>query len=144
MAVCDIKVLLDRYAGDFLILDYNHLFVSGSLREEVWLLRQADDQALVAEILQSARAFGIHEASAEKGFDTYSGGQQAILGCLLIMALIRAAGVRDVRLLLSDVMDSVSGENRGRLQSLFAAMAASHGLRLFSARSGRVRESGTP
>ena len=56
MAVCDIKVLLDRYAGEFLILDYNHLFVSGSLREEVWLLRQADDQALVAEILRSAEA----------------------------------------------------------------------------------------
>ena len=140
MAVSDIKTLLDVYDGQYLILDYNHLFVSGSLREEVWLLRRADEPALVSEILEAARSFGIHEASAEKGFDTYSGGQQAILGCLLVMALVRAAGVRDVRLLLSNVLDSISGENRRRLQDLFAGLTASHGLRIFSTVHGGVRE----
>ncbi len=140
MAVSDIKELLDAYEGQYLILDYNHLFVSGSLREEVWLLRRADEPALVSEILEAARAFGIPEASAEKGFDTYSGGQQAILGCLLAMALIRAGGRSGVRLLLSNVMDSISGKNRRRLRSLFADMAASHGLRLFVPRDGGLRE----
>ncbi len=143
MAVSDIKRLLDAYDGEYLILDYNHLFVSGSLREEVWLLRRVDEPALVAEILDAARAFGIHEASAERGFDTYSGGQQAILGCLLVMALVRAAGVRGVKLLLNNVMDSISRENRQRLQALFAEMAVSHGLGLFSTFNGQVRALGT-
>jgi len=142
MAICKIAMLLDRYARDFMILDYNHLFVSGSLREEVWLLRQTDDQALVAEILLSAREFGIHDAAAERNFTTYSGGQQAILSCLLVMAVVRATGVRDVKLLLNNVMDSVSGENRRRLQNLFDGMATSHGLRLFAAFNDKVREIG--
>ncbi len=140
MAVSDIKTLLNAYDGQYLILDYNHLFVSGSLREEVWLLRRADEPALVSEILEAARTFGIQEASAEKGFDTYSGGQQAILGCLLVMALIRAGGVRGIKLLLSNVMDSISGENRRRLRVLFTEMAASHGLRFFTPREGGLRE----
>ena len=144
MAVTDIRVLLDTYDRDFLILDCNHLFVSGSLREEVWLLRRADEPALVSEILEAARDFGIREASAEKGFDTYSGGQQAILGCLLVMALVRAADRRGVRLLLSNVLDAVSGANRRRLQELFAGMAASHGLRLYTARDGRLQEAELP
>lgn len=140
MAVSDIKELLDAYDGQYLILDYNHLFVSGSLREEVWLLRRADEPALVSEILEEARSFGIHEASAEKGFDTYSGGQQAILGCLLVMALVRAGDLAGVKILLSNVMDSISGENRRRLRARFADMAASHGLRLFSPCDGGLRE----
>ena len=144
MPVSDIKTLLDAYGGQYLILDYNHLFVSGSLREEVWLLRGADEPVVVAEILESARSFGIHDASAEKDFDSYSGGQQAILSCLLVMAVVRTAGLRGVRLLLSNVMDSISGNNRRRLRMLFAEMAASHGLRIFNAGDHGLRELGLP
>ena len=56
------------------------------------------------------------------------------------MALVRAGGIGGVKLLLNNVMDSISGENRRRLRARFADMAASHGLRLFSPCDGGLRE----
>jgi hypothetical protein len=121
-------------------LEFNHLFISSSIREEVWLLQRTDDDAMVKKIMQDAEEFDIHDATADKDFDTYSGGQKAILGCLLIIAVIRNRKINGLKLLLNNVLDSVSEDNRSKLFTKFEAIRSTHNIRLFTDKKDHLQE----
>lgn len=140
MAIYNLNAVLSKYSDDYLILDFNHLFISSSIRDEIWLLQRKNDSALLDKIMQEAREFGIFEVDADKDFETYSGGQKAILGCLLTLAVIRDQGVHGLKLLLNNILDSMSENNRFNLSGKFKQIHASHDLRLFTAEDGRIRE----
>ena len=148
MTIYNLDGLLDKYSDEFLILEFNHLFISSSIREEVWLLQRKNDSALIDKIVQAAREFGIQEVNDERDFETYSGGQKAILGCLLILALIDNRKIQGPKLLLNNVLDSVSEENRSKLIQKFEEIRQSHNIRLFTEKNGRIQEiltgNGTP
>jgi hypothetical protein len=140
MAIYNLDVILDKYGDRYLILDFNHLFISSSIREEVWLLQRKNDPALIDWIIQQAAEFRFLEVDPDRNFTTYSGGQQVILGCLLTMALIRAQECRGLKLLLNNVLDSVSEENRAILMQSFETICASHDIRLFTQQEEQLVE----
>lgn len=140
MAIYDLNGALNKYGADYLILDFNHLFISSSIREEIWLLQRRDDQTLLDQIMQEAREFNIYEAGADKDFETYSGGQKAILGCLLALAVIRDRQIHGLKLLLNHILDSVSEENRSNLSAKFRQIHATHDVKLFTSEDGGIRE----
>jgi hypothetical protein len=119
MAIYDLDGLLDKYSDGFLILEFNHLFIASSIREEVWLLQRKKDLPLIDTIMQAAREFNIHEVSDDRDFETYSGGQNAILACLLMLAVIEDRKIHGLKLLLNNILDSVSEENRSKLVQKF-------------------------
>ena len=140
MAIYDLDEILKKYGDGFLILEFNHLFISSSIQEEVWLLQRQNDPLLIDKIERAAGEFGIGEVSAERDFETYSGGQKAILACLLTLALIVDRRIYGLKLLLNNVLDSVSEENRSRLIQKFEEIRPTHNIRLFSERDGHLRE----
>ncbi|MGD8880529.1 MAG: hypothetical protein PVI82_01485 [Desulfobacterales bacterium] len=140
MAIYNLDPILNRYGDGFLILEFNHLFISSSIREEVWLLQRRADPALVEKIMCEAEEFSIHDVNADKDFDTYSGGQKAILGCLLTMAVIRNRNIQGLKLLLNNVLDSLSDDNRLKLFSKFEEMRSTHNIRLFTDKKDRIQE----
>lgn len=140
MAIYKLKQLLNQYGNDYLVIEYNHLFVSDSIREEVWLLRCKNDEKLVEEIIQAAREFDIHDVSGDRAFYTYSGGQQAILGCLLVLTAIRAGEIHGRKLLLNNIMNSISDENHLKLHRRFGQIRATHAVRFFITDNGRIEE----
>ena len=140
MAIYNLDAILKTYGETFLILDFNHLFISSSIREEIWLLQRTDDIAMVREIMHEAEEFGIHDAKGNKDFDTYSGGQKAILGCLLIIAVIRDRKINGLKLLLNNVLNSVSEDNRSKLFTKFRAIRSTHNVRLFTHKIDQIQE----
>ena len=140
MAIYNLDAILNTYGDEYLILEFNHLFISSSIREEVWLLQRTDDDAMVKKIMQDAEEFDIHDATADKDFDTYSGGQKAILGCLLIIAVIRNRKINGLKLLLNNVLDSVSEDNRSKLFTKFEAIRSTHNIRLFTDKKDHLQE----
>ena len=140
MAIYNLDGLLDEYSGEFLILDFNHLFISSSIREEVWLLQRKNDSPLIDKIMQAAREFDIHEVSDDRDFETYSGGQKAILACLLTLALIGDRKIHGLKLLLNNILDSVSEENRSKLVQKFEEIRPTHNIRLFTEKDGHIQE----
>ena len=138
MAINNLDAILNRYGDEYLILEFNHLFVSSSIREEVWLLQRKSDLALIDRIMQQAAEFDLYEVDADRNFETYSGGQKAILGCLLTMALIRTRETRGMKLLLNNILDSVSKENRDKLIQIFKRMSTSHDVRVFTQKDGHL------
>lgn len=140
MAIYNLDGLLDKYSSEFLILEFNHLFISSSIREEVWLLQRKNDSALIDKIMQAAREFNIHEVSDDRDFETYSGGQKAILGCLLTLGLIRDRKIHGLKLLLNNILDSVSEENRSKLVQKFEEIRLTHNIRLFTEKDGHIQE----
>ena len=140
MAIYNLDGLLDRYSGEFLILEFNHLFVSSSIREEVWLLQRKNDSSLIDNIMQDARAFNIHDVSEGRDFETYSGGQKAIIACLLTLMLIRDRKINGLKLLLNNIMDSISEENRSKLMQKFKEICPIHDIKLFTEKNGNIQE----
>ena len=140
MAIYNLDGLLEKYSGEFLILEFNHLFISSSIREEVWLLQRKNDSSLIDKIVQTAREFSIQEVNDEKDFETYSGGQKAILACLLTLALIDDRKIHGLKLLLNNILDSVSEENRSKLVQKFEEIRPTYNIRLFTEKNGRIQE----
>ena len=140
MRIYNLADLLEKHGDKFLILDFNHLFVSSSIREEVWLLQRKKDLVLVDQIIQAAEDFNLFEVDADRDFETYSGGQKAILGCLLTLALIRNRKSGGQKLLLNNILDSISDDNRTKLMQLFEKMRASHDIRLFTQKDNLLIE----
>jgi hypothetical protein len=140
MAIYNLNGVLNKYGDDYLILDFNHLFISSSIREEIWLLQRKNDSALLDKIIGEAHEHNIYEVRADRDFETYSGGQKAILACLLTLAVIRDQKVRGLKLLLNNILDSISEANRSGLSGKFKQIHATHDLRLFTAENGRIKE----
>lgn len=140
MRIYNLDGLLEKYGDQFLILEFNHLFVSSSIREEVWLLQRKNDLALIDRIVKEAAEFNMHEVDADRDFETYSGGQKAILACLLTLALIRTRKTGGLKLLQNNILDSVSDENRLKLMQIFEKVRASHDVRLFTQKDGHLLE----
>lgn len=132
--------LIQAYGADWLVLDFNHLFISTSLREEVWLLQHKDDHAIATEVIAEAARFGIEGVNADRELHTYSGGEQAILACLLVMAVIKANDVHGVKVLLYNVLESLSADNRAMLVGRFADRQRTHGVRAFTHDGKQLRE----
>jgi hypothetical protein len=143
MAIYNLHGLLKKYGEQFIILEFNHLFISSSIREEVWLLQRKNDPAIIDRVIQEAAEFNLIEVDADRNFETYSGGQKAILGCLLTLALIRARKISGLKLLLNNILDSVSDENRLKLMHIFEKMRASHDIRLFTQKDDHLMEIGS-
>ncbi len=140
MAIYNLDGLLDKYSGEFLILEFNHLFVSSSIREEVWLLQRKNDSQLIDKIMQLAREFNIHDIREDRDFETYSGGQKAIIACLLTLVLIRDREIQGLKLLLNNILDSISEENRSKLLHKFKEVCPPHDIRLFTEKKGNIQE----
>jgi hypothetical protein len=140
MAIYKLDNLLDKYSGEFLILDFNHLFISSSIREEIWLLQRKDDSPMIDKIMQAAREFNIHEVSDNRDLETYSGGQKAILACLLTLTLIVDRKTHGLKLLLNNVLDSVSDDNRSKLIRKFREIRSSRDIKLFTEKNGHIQE----
>ena len=140
MAIYQLDDLLDKYSGEFLILDFNHLFISSSIREEVWLLQRKNDTPMIEKIMQAAREFNIHDVSDDRDLETYSGGQKAILACLLVLTLIVDRKVNGLKILLNNILDSISEENRSRLLRKFESICSGRGIKLFTEKNGELQE----
>jgi len=140
MAIYNLSTILSTYGDGYLILEFNHLFISSSIREEVWLLQRKDDDAMVTTIMREAEEFDIHDANGDKDFDTYSGGQKAILGCLLMIAVIRNRKINGLKLLLNHVLDSLSEDNQKKLFAKFEAIRSAHNIRLFADKKDLIQE----
>ena len=140
MAIYNLEGLLNKYSDGFLILDFNHLFVASSIREEVWLLQRKNDSALIDRIVRAARQFSIHEVSGGRDFETYSGGQKAILACLLMLAVIADRKIHGLKLLLNNILGSISDDNRTQLIEKFEEVRSTQNIRLFTERDGQIQE----
>jgi hypothetical protein len=95
---------------------------------------------MIDKIVQAAREFGIHDVSDERDFETYSGGQKAILACLLTWTLIGDRKVHGLKLLLNNILDSVSEENRSKLMQKFEEICPTLNIRLFTEKDGHIQE----
>ena len=140
MAIERLQSMLDRYAEEFLVLEINHLFVSSTLREEIWLLQRKDDAELLKRIIGRARNFHLTEIAADRNFETYSGGQKAIIACLLVMAAVDRRNIRNLRILLINVLESISGENRRQLIADFRQLRTTHRIRVYTGDLERLDE----
>jgi hypothetical protein len=76
---------LEKYGQDYCVIDTHNLFVGTTLEDEVLLL--GGDAGLFTDIARECSRFGLQLAPGRK-LSSYSGGEQSIICCLLLMSLL--------------------------------------------------------
>ena len=102
------------FGADYCVIDTHNLFVCATLEDEILIL--GDDQSLFADLVDDARRFGL-TPEPRRQLQSYSGGEQAILACLLLMRLSFPI-TRPI--LLVHVLETLSSRNRDLLLRFFA------------------------
>jgi hypothetical protein len=116
--------VLAEYGRDYCVVDTHNLFVGTTLEDEILLL--GADDALAAVMVRECAGFELRLESGRK-LSSYSGGEQSIICCLLLMILLPN---RPLRVLLVHVLETLSPRNRESLLVRFAALLPA--ARLFS------------
>ncbi len=106
--------ILARYGQDYCVIDTHNLFVGTTLEDEILLLGGRDE--LFGRIADECESFGLRLAP-ERKFSSYSGGEQIIICCLLLMHLLPDGA----RILLVHALETLSPRNRELLLERFAA-----------------------
>ena len=101
--------------ADFCVIDTHNLFVCATLEDEILVL--GGDADVFPRLVDDARAFGLVPRPRRR-LDSYSGGEQAILCCLLLMRLLPPS---PRPILLVRILETLSARNRDILLRLFAA-----------------------
>ncbi|NLW80759.1 MAG: hypothetical protein GXY42_03690 [Desulfovibrionales bacterium] len=105
-----------EFGAGYCVIDIHSLFVCATLEDEILVLGAGD--ALFADLKTDALSFGFVPDRGRR-LDSYSGGEQAILCCLLLMRLLP----RDpLQIMLVRVLETLSPKNRELLLLKFATM----------------------
>lgn len=113
---------LAEYGRDYCVIDTHNLFVGTTLEDEILLLGADDD--LLASLVRECARFGLRIEPGRK-IASYSGGEQVIICCLLLMAVLPQ---RPLRVLLVHVLETLSPRNREQLLEAFDASIPLAGL----------------
>ena len=107
---------LAEHGRDHCVIDMHNLFVGTTLEDELLLLG-AGEGALTG-IIRECALFGVRLEPGRQ-LASYSGGEQAIICCLTLMALLPR---RPLRVLLVHVLETLSPRNRELLLDRFATV----------------------
>ena len=100
------------HGHEFCVIDMGNLFVGTTLEDELLLLGA---EGSLPEISRECAAFGVRLETGRK-LSSYSGGEQAIICCLTLMALLPR---EPLSILLVHVLETLSARNRSRLVARF-------------------------
>lgn len=105
---------ITTHGSDFCVIDTHNLFVCATLEDEILVL--GGDESLLPRLADDARAFGLNPSPGRR-LDSYSGGEQAILCCVLLAHLLPQ---NPGRILLVRVLETLSAHNRDMLTKYLA------------------------
>ncbi len=105
---------LEKYGQDYCVIDTHNLFVGTTLEDEVLLLGGSTE--LFSVIGRECSRFGLQLTPGRK-LSSYSGGEQSIICCLLLMSLLPKDSLA---ILLIHVLETLSPRNRKLLLDRFA------------------------
>ena len=105
---------LTQFGANYCVIDVDNLFICSTLEDEILIL--GNKPYLWTKIAQDAQSFDL-SIQAGRNFHSYSGGEQVILCCLLLMHLLPNPCPP---LLLVRVLETLSNQNRALLSKLFA------------------------
>lgn len=106
---------ISTFGANFCVIDTHNLFVCATLEDEILVLGGAAD--IFPRIVDDARVFGLIPRP-RRWLNSYSGGEQAILCCLLLM---RLPPPTPRPILLVRILETLSARNRDILTRLFAS-----------------------
>ncbi|KAF5060813.1 hypothetical protein DSECCO2_321810 [anaerobic digester metagenome] len=107
---------LAEHGRDHCVIDMHNLFVGTTLEDELLLLGAGE--GAFADIGRECALFGVRIEPA-RTLSSYSGGEQAIICCLTLMALLPR---RPLRILLVHILETLSPRNREMLLDRFATV----------------------
>ncbi|PKN40340.1 MAG: hypothetical protein CVU60_16005 [Deltaproteobacteria bacterium HGW-Deltaproteobacteria-18] len=107
---------LAEYGRDYCVIDTHNLFVGTTLEDEILLL--GADDGIFSTIARECSRFGLELEHGRK-LSSYSGGEQSIICCLLLMNLLPK---EKLSILLVHVLETLSPRNRDLLLDRFTAL----------------------
>jgi len=123
--------LFQRHSDRFLIMDFDHLFTATTLRDEIWLLTHGRGEAIADAMQTGCARFGLPYAP-ERELDTFSGGERVMLAVVLTCAVLDEFRTEKPEILLVNILETLTPQNRERVMGRFAETLVPLGGRIFA------------
>ncbi|GAB1410432.1 hypothetical protein MASR1M90_15860 [Desulfovibrionales bacterium] len=111
------NTILEAYGREFCVIDASNLFVCTTLADELILFSA---EHMLDALTSQCAELGI-AVKPTRALRTYSGGEQAMISCLLISLMLPA---RPVRILLVHIVEALSLGNARKMLCLMRANAS--------------------
>jgi len=108
-----ISEMIARYGSDYLILDFDHIFITDKIEDEIIMYfskhRLKEAMAKIEGML--LKVFLIRSYDRKKSLSEYSGGEKSILCFCLIAVVIKMNRIKNVKILFNNIIESLSENN---------------------------------
>lgn len=129
--------ILAKYHEQYLLLGFDHTFLSTTLPEEALLFGIRQPEALVNEVKELFLPFK-EDFAIGQSINKLSGGENAIL-CLIFYSCLAKYLHKPVKILLYNLMESLSQLNRTKLQKALKHYST-YGIRFYILKNNEVQE----
>lgn len=126
---------LAKWQDEYLLLDFDHPFLAATLEEELILFELKQRQEIME---QTAKHFSVIKADFQKrqNLQSLSGGEKAALA-LILYALISLSLHKPVKILLYNMMESLSRHNQKYLLQLIDQADNEHLINIYNLKNGK-------
>lgn len=125
------KSYIDTYGKKYLIIDFNNLFISSTIREEIYLLSFEEKRAVIKLFNNEMQSIDISPIDIDRDLTNFSGGERAIISIILILCIIIVRQLNNVRILLIDILPSLSKSKKKMIQNAYRRYTGMYNINLF-------------
>ncbi len=122
---------IDKYSNDYLIIDFNNLFISSSIREEIYLLDFDNRQSIIDSFNTFLQLININFINIDRDLSTFSGGERSLIAFLLIICVIRIKKLNRVNILLIDIIQSLHENFKEKIIKVYQDICSTNKITLY-------------
>lgn len=126
--------MLKCWSEQYLVLDFEHAFLADTIAEELILFdvsSKNEAERKIASLFANFKA----DFKPSQSVHTLSGGERAILVCILYAVVVNIKRVK-VSFLLSNIMESLSKSNRTKLLKYMRNIDSENFINLYCLKNG--------
>jgi len=109
----DICEIIKSYGKDYLILDFDNIFITDSIEDEIIMYFPKDKLKIALADIEEIilKVFHINSYNRKKSLSKYSGGEKSIICFALIMTVIKTNQIHELKIIFNNIIESLSENN---------------------------------
>ena len=135
-----ISEIIARYGNDYLILDFDHIFITDKIEDEIimYFPKTHQEEALAEIEGLLLKVFAIHSYDRKKSLSKYSGGEKSILCFCLIITVIKTNCIKNLKIIFNNIIESLSENNRSIMKQQLILLKKEFNISVYQLKNGNV------
>lgn len=132
--------MIDSYGKDYLILDFDNIFITDSIEDEIIMYFPKDKLKIALADIEELllKVFYINSYDRKKSLSKYSGGEKSIICFALIMTVIKINQIHNLKIIFNNIIESLSENNRLIIKKQMALLNKETNISIYYLKNGNL------